>query len=96
MAAKLKTGDRVVVLTGRDKGQEGDILSIDPTAGRARVGGINMVTRHQRQTQTTAGGRIQVTLEIERNFARPLDHCSLLEHIPAGFGDHKFAAYSCN
>ena len=65
MAAKLKTGDRVVVLTGRDKGQEGEILSVNPKAGRAVVSGINMVTRHQRQTQTTPGGRLRVEAPID-------------------------------
>lgn len=65
MAAKLKTGDRVVVLTGRDKGQEGEILSVNPKAGRAVVSGLNMVTRHQRQTQTAAGGRLQVEAPID-------------------------------
>ena len=64
MAAKLKTGDRVVVLTGRDKGQEGDILSVNPSTGKAVVGGVNMVTRHQKQTQTTQGGRLQVEAPI--------------------------------
>ena len=65
MAAKLKTGDRVIVLTGRDKGKEGDILSVNPTEGRAVVSGINMVTRHQRQTQNSQGGRFQVEAPID-------------------------------
>lgn len=58
MAAKLKKGDQVVVLTGRDKGKTGEILKVMPAEGRAIVGGVNMVTRHTRQTQTTQGGRI--------------------------------------
>ena len=65
MAAKLKKGDRVVVLTGRDKGKEGEILRVVPKDGRAVVGGINMVTRHQRQTQTTQGGRLQKEAAID-------------------------------
>jgi len=65
MAAKLKTGDRVVVLSGRDKGKEGDILRVMPKEGRAIVSGVNMVTRHQRQTQTSQGGRIQKEAPIE-------------------------------
>ena len=65
MAAKLKTGDRVIVLTGRDKGKEGDILSVNPKEGRAVVSGINMVTRHQRQTQNAPGGRMQVEAPIQ-------------------------------
>ncbi|MEM9059631.1 MAG: 50S ribosomal protein L24 [Pseudomonadota bacterium] len=58
MAAKLKKGDQVVVLAGRDKGKKGEILQMLPAEGRAVVGGINMVTRHQRQSQNTPGGRI--------------------------------------
>ena len=65
MAAKLKTGDRVIVLTGRDKGKEGDILSVNPKEGRAVVSGINMVTRHQRQTQNRPGGRMSVEAPIQ-------------------------------
>ena len=58
MAAKLKKGDQVVVLAGRDKGKKGEILQVLPSAGKAIVSGINMVTRHTKQTQTTQGGRI--------------------------------------
>ena len=65
MAAKLKSGDRVIVLTGKDKGKEGDILSVNPKEGRAVVSGVNMVTRHQRQTQTAQGGRIQKEASID-------------------------------
>ena len=56
MAAKLKKGDHVVVLAGRDKGKEGDILQVIPKEGRAVVSGVNMVIRHTRQTQTSQGG----------------------------------------
>ena len=65
MAAKLKTGDRVVVLAGRDKGKEGDILKVIPAEGRAVVSGVNMVTRHQRQSQQTQGGRIEMEAPID-------------------------------
>ncbi|MDH3669162.1 MAG: 50S ribosomal protein L24 [Paracoccaceae bacterium] len=58
MAAKLKKGDHVVVLAGRDKGKEGDILQVIPKEGRAVVSGVNMVIRHTRQTQTSQGGRV--------------------------------------
>lgn len=58
MAAKLKKGDRVVVIAGRDKGKEGEILRVIPSEGRAVVSGINMVIRHTRQTQTAQGGRL--------------------------------------
>jgi len=58
MAAKLKKGDKVVVLAGRDKGKEGEILRVMPSEGRAIVSGVNMVIRHTRQTQTQQGGRL--------------------------------------
>ena len=57
MAAKLKTGDKVVVLAGKDKGKEGEITSVDPKAGKAVVDGVNIAIRHQKQTQTNQGGR---------------------------------------
>ena len=55
MAAKIKKGDKVVVLTGRDKGRTGEVLEVRPAEGRALVRGVNMVKRHQRQTR--AAGR---------------------------------------
>ena len=58
MAAKLKKGDHVIVLSGRDKGKEGDVLRVMPDAGRALVSGVNMVIRHTRQTQGAQGGRL--------------------------------------
>ncbi|MGR3431485.1 50S ribosomal protein L24, partial [Sagittula sp.] len=53
MAAKLKKGDKVVVLTGKDKGKTGEIQSVDPKAGKAVVEGLNMAIRHTRQSQTS-------------------------------------------
>ena len=58
MAAKIKKGDKVVVLTGRDKGRSGEVIEVRPTAGRALVRGINMVKRHQKQTGAQEGGII--------------------------------------
>ena len=65
MAAKLKTGDKVVVLTGKDKGKEGEIVSVDPKAGKAVVDGINMAIRHTRQSQTNQGGRLPKAMPID-------------------------------
>ena len=65
MAAKLKKGDKVVVLTGKDKGKEGEILSVDPKAGKAIVDGINIAIRHTRQTQTSQGGRQPKAVPID-------------------------------
>ena len=58
MAAKIKKGDKVVVLCGRDKGRSGEVIEVRPDEGRALVRGINMVRRHQRQTATQEGGII--------------------------------------
>ncbi|MCF4125925.1 50S ribosomal protein L24 [Methylobacterium sp. SyP6R] len=58
MAAKVKKGDKVVVLTGRDKGRTGEVIQVMPKEDRALVRGINMVKRHTRQTQTSEGGII--------------------------------------
>jgi large subunit ribosomal protein L24 len=58
MAAKIKKGDKVVVLTGRDKGRSGEVIAVRPAEGRALVRGINMVKRHQRQTAAQEGGII--------------------------------------
>ncbi len=65
MAAKLKKGDHVIVLSGRDKGKEGDILRVMPSDGRAFVSGVNMVIRHTRQTQSDQGGRLSKEMPIE-------------------------------
>ena len=56
MAAKLKKGDKVVVLSGRDKGRTGEVLVVRPAEARALVRGIHMVKRHQRQTAQQEGG----------------------------------------
>lgn len=65
MAAKLKKGDKVVVLTGRDKGKEGEITKVMPKEGRALVDGVNMVVRHTRQSQSNQGGRIPQAAPIQ-------------------------------
>ncbi|HLW90364.1 MAG TPA: 50S ribosomal protein L24 [Roseiarcus sp.] len=58
MAAKIRKGDKVVVLTGRDKGRSGEVLSVDPREARAVVQGVHLVKRHQRQTAQQEGGII--------------------------------------
>ncbi len=58
MAAKIRKGDKVIVLTGRDKGRTGEVIEVRPAEDRALVRGINMVKRHQRQTAQQEGGII--------------------------------------
>ncbi|WP_299925101.1 50S ribosomal protein L24 [uncultured Pelagimonas sp.] len=65
MAAKLKKGDKVIVLAGKDKGKTGEITSVNPTAGKAIVDGVNVAIRHQRQSQTAQGGRLPKALPIQ-------------------------------
>ena len=58
MAAKIKKGDKVIVLTGRDKGRTGEVIEVRPDDDRALVRGVHMVKRHQRQTPQQEGGII--------------------------------------
>lgn len=62
---KIKKGDEVVVLTGKDKGRKGNVLAVMPKDGKAVVSGINMIKRHQRQTQTTQAGIINREAPIQ-------------------------------
>jgi large subunit ribosomal protein L24 len=56
---KIRKGDKVVVLAGKDKGRTGEVLRVMPKEDRAVVRGINVVVRHQRQTQSQEGGLIR-------------------------------------
>ncbi len=58
MAAKIRKGDKVIVLSGRDKGRTGEVFEVRPAESRALVRGVNMVKRHQKQTQNREGGII--------------------------------------
>jgi len=73
MAAKLRKGDKVVVLAGKDKGKEGTVSSVDPKAGKAVVDGVNIAIRHTRQSQTDQGGRIPKAMPVD------LSNLSLLD-----------------
>ena len=64
MAAKIKKGDTVIVIAGRDKGRTGEVIEIHTRAERATVRGINMVKRHQKQTAQQEGGIISKELPI--------------------------------
>ncbi|MDP3300249.1 50S ribosomal protein L24 [Phenylobacterium sp.] len=59
MAAKIKKGDRVVVLAGRDKGRTGTVLRVAPKEERLVVEGLNIVQRHTRPTQADPQGGIK-------------------------------------
>ncbi|MEM6462850.1 MAG: 50S ribosomal protein L24 [Pseudomonadota bacterium] len=61
---KIRTGDSVIVLTGKDKGRTGEVIKVMPKEDRALVRGINMVKRHQRQTQNQQAGIINKEMPI--------------------------------
>ena len=65
MAAKIKKGDKVVVLAGRDKGKAGEVLQVMPKDGRAVVRGVNLVKRHTKQSQQSEGGIISKEATID-------------------------------
>jgi len=64
MAARIRKGDKVVILSGRDKGRSGEVIEVNPRAERALVRGVNMVKRHQKQTAQQEGGIISKELPI--------------------------------
>ncbi|MBF9035761.1 50S ribosomal protein L24 [Rhodobacterales bacterium HKCCE2091] len=73
MAAKLKKGDKVVVLAGKDKGKEGEIAQVMPKANKAVVDGINIAVRHERQSQSSQGGRTPKAMPIDLSNLALLD-----------------------
>jgi large subunit ribosomal protein L24 len=70
--SNIKKGDKVIVTTGRDKGKKGEVLKVFPKDDRALVAGVNVVKRHQRQTQTQQGGIVNKESAI---------HLSNLAHV---------------
>ena len=72
MPAKIKKGDRVVVTTGRDKGKKGQVIKVMTEESRALVSGVNMVKRHQKQTQKLQGGIVSKESPV---------HLSNLAHV---------------
>jgi large subunit ribosomal protein L24 len=65
MAAKLKKGDKVVVLAGKDKGKIGEITAVMPKDNKAVVDGINIAIRHTKQSANSQGGRIPQAMPID-------------------------------
>jgi large subunit ribosomal protein L24 len=64
MAQRIRKGDNVIVIAGRDRGKTGEVLRVLPKENRALVRGINLVRRHQRQTPTAQGGIITKEMPI--------------------------------
>ena len=78
MVAKIKKGDRVIVITGRDKGKKGEVLKVLPKENRAVVSGVNTMKRHTKQSQRQQGGIVNKDLPI---------NLSNLAHIDPKSGD---------
>lgn len=72
MGVKIRKGDRVMVIAGRDKGRTGEVLGVLPKENRAIVQGINVARRHQRQSASQQGGIISKEMPI---------HLSNIAHI---------------
>jgi len=69
MAAKIRKGDKVIVLTGRDKGRTGEVIEVRTEEGRALVRGVNLVKRHQKQSAQQEGGIISKEAAVLSNLA---------------------------
>jgi len=65
MAAKLRKGDKIIVISGKDKSKTGEVTKVMPKDGKALVTGVNSVIRHTKQTQTDQGGRITKEMPID-------------------------------
>ena len=65
MAAKLKKGDKVVVLAGKDRGKQGEIAAVMPKDNKAVVDGVNVAIRHTKQSQNSQGGRVPKAMPID-------------------------------
>ena len=65
MAAKLKKGDKIIGLAGKDKGKEGELSKINPSTGKAIVEGVNIAIRHIKQSQNTQGGKVPQPMPIQ-------------------------------
>ena len=73
MAAKIKKGDRVVVLAGKDKDRQGDVLAVYPRHNKVLVSGINKVKRHRRASMNSEGGIIEMEARIDLSNVALLD-----------------------
>ena len=89
MAAKLKKGDKVVVLTGKDKGKQGEITQVRPKKNKAVVDGVNIVIRHTRQSQASQGGRIPKAAPIQLSNLALLDTNGKATRVGFRFEDGK-------
>lgn len=94
MAAKLRKGDRVVVLTGKDKGKQGEITQVMPQEGKAIVEGVNMAVRHTKQTPTSQGGRIPKALPVDLSNLAIIDKNGKATRVGFRIEDEKKVRYA--
>ena len=94
MAAKLRKGDKVVVLAGKDKGRTGTIASVNPKAGKAVVDGINMAVRHTAQSARSQGGRVPKALPIDLSNLAIVDKNGKATRVGFRFEDGKKVRYA--
>jgi large subunit ribosomal protein L24 len=73
MAARIRKGDKVIVITGKDKGRTGEVLRVLPSENRAVVQGVNVARRHQRQTASNQGGIVSKEMPIHLSNVALLD-----------------------
>ena len=94
MAAKLKKGDKVVVLAGKDRGKQGEITRVMPADNKAIVDGINIAIRHTKQSQTSQGGRIPKAMPIDLSNLALLDKNGKATRVGFRMEDDKKVRYA--
>ena len=94
MAAKLKKGDKVVVLAGKDKGKQGEITQVIPKENKAVVDGINIAIRHTRQSQASQGGRIPKAMPVDLSNLALLDTNGKATRVGFRFEEGKKVRYA--
>jgi large subunit ribosomal protein L24 len=94
MAAKLKKGDKVIVLTGKDKGRQGEIVTVMPEANKAIVEGINMAIRHTRQSAQGQGGRLPKAMPIDLSNLAMIDKNGKATRVGFRIEDGKKVRYA--
>jgi large subunit ribosomal protein L24 len=87
VAARIRKGDTVVVITGRDKGKTGEVIRVIPADNRAVVRGINVVRRHQRQTPSAQGGIITKEMPIHMSNIALTDSSGKATRVGFRFAD---------
>ena len=94
MAAKLKKGDKVVVLAGKDKGKQGEITRVMPSENKAIVDGLNIAIRHTKQTAQGQGGRIPTPMPIDLSNLAMIDSAGKPTRVGFRVEDGKKVRYA--